>query len=383
MQSNIHKLYASHFLIGLVFWYGIEKLFMGSIGITAAGIGIIIATDIAFSLVFDIPAGMLADRWSRKGMLLVAVASMILAMLILGTAHSFLVYLFGYMLFGVHVVSTDGTYQALVYDSLHEEVRSKDYSKIIGRAESLFLAAVGLAAIASGFIAHHFGYRATFLVSLVPCFINGLVILSLKQPSYHKLEKPEPIFQQLKAASVSISRIRLLRGLAIIMSLMTVVEVFKSDFGQLYILRYLSTPQVLGIIWAIYAFTFSLGSLIAHRFHTRLNGLIWATVLPLAIMSFVDAKFSIILFMVQSVAASALFNQIETRVQDATPTPVRASVLSVLNTMCSAVSVPASLFFGWFISRYNVFWTLRATTVLATFALIYWIWLNKTEHKAN
>lgn len=34
-MTRIHKLYISNFLTGLVFWYGIEKLFMRSIGIDA------------------------------------------------------------------------------------------------------------------------------------------------------------------------------------------------------------------------------------------------------------------------------------------------------------------------------------------------------------
>ncbi len=69
MKSQIPKIYLSNFLTGLVFWYGIEKLFMRSIGIDAVGVGIATAVFIGFNLIFDIPAGILADKWSRKGML--------------------------------------------------------------------------------------------------------------------------------------------------------------------------------------------------------------------------------------------------------------------------------------------------------------------------
>lgn len=121
MPSNILKLYASNFLVGLVFWYGIEKLFMQSIGIDAVGISVTIAVLFAFNLVFDIPSGILADKWSRKGVLLVGVAALALSSLLLGLATGLELYIVGYLLYGIKIVATSGTYQALVYDSLHEK----------------------------------------------------------------------------------------------------------------------------------------------------------------------------------------------------------------------------------------------------------------------
>lgn len=42
MRATILKLYFANFFIGLVFWYGIEKLFMQAIGIDANQIGLVI-----------------------------------------------------------------------------------------------------------------------------------------------------------------------------------------------------------------------------------------------------------------------------------------------------------------------------------------------------
>jgi len=67
--TQIQKLYLSNFLAGLVFWYGIEKLFMRSIGINAVGIAAATAALTIFLAMFDIPAGILADKRSRKGVL--------------------------------------------------------------------------------------------------------------------------------------------------------------------------------------------------------------------------------------------------------------------------------------------------------------------------
>jgi len=372
--TRIQKLYLSNFLTGLVFWYGIEKLFMKSIGIDAFGIGIATAFISIFNLILDIPAGILADKWSRKGMLVVSAVALVATALTLGTSHSLLQYIIGYAFYGINVVATSGTYQAIMYDSLREDGHADLYSKINGRAYALFLVGAGVANITSGFWAYHFGYRSTYFISIISCLMNVVVILSIREPAYHKPEQKEKVIKHLGAVSKEITRMKLLRTLAIVMTVLAVVEVFKIDFGQLYMLRYISQPQLIGLLWAAYAFTWALGSAIAHRLKAHLTPLVVATVLPLVFMAFIDNAFSLILFMVQAVAAAALFNQIETRIQDSTPSTVRASVLSLLSVVGRMVSIPASFVLGWLFNAYGAFWALRFVAAVALAVLIFWFW---------
>jgi MFS family permease len=381
--TRIHKLYISNFLTGLVFWYGIEKLFMRSIGIDAVGVGIATAVFLVFNLICDIPAGILADRWSRKGVLIISALSLAACSLILGSSHGLLLYAIGELFYGMYIVSTSGTYNAMTYDILHEENRADQYSKIAGRAYALFLAGAGVANIASGFIANHFSYRTTYFITIISCLLNVLVLLSLREPVFHKAEKKERVLSQLKDVSVAISKIKLIRSLTFILTALAVTELFKSEFGQLYMLRYFSSAQIIGLLWAAYAFTWSLGSLIAHRFRARLNILIVCTTVPFMLMAFIDSWFSLVLFMFQAVAAAALINQIETRIQENTPSVVRASILSVVATLGRAVSVPASFILGWLFRDYGALVALRFVAVVASLVLLYWLWSNRNVPKAN
>lgn len=376
--TRTQKLYLSNFLTGLVFWYGIEKLFMRSIGIDAFGIGIATAFISAFNLIFDIPAGILADKWSRKGMLIVSALALIAAALVLGTSHGLVQYIIGYALYGIYLIATNGTFQAIIYDSLREDDQAKHYSKIMGRAYALFLVGAGVANIASGFIAHHYGYRATFFITIVSCVLNIVVISTIKEPAFHKPEKKENTIKQLSAVSKTLARMKLLRGLSIVMSVLAVVEVFKIDFGQLYMLRYVSQPQLIGLLWAAYAFTWALGSVIAHRLRAHITPLVVTTVLPLVFMAFIDNWLSLVLFMVQAVAAAALFNQIQTRIQDSTPSSVRASILSVLSVVGRIISIPASFVLGWLFNVYGAYWALRFVAVVAAGVLGYWLWASRS-----
>lgn len=377
MVTRIGKIYLSNFLTGLVFWYGIEKMFMGTIGIDAVGVGLATALFLGFNLVFDIPSGILADRWSRKGMLAVSALALALCSVVLGMSNGLPQYILGYIFYGVYVVSTSGTYQAITYDILHEEGRSDQYSKIAGRAYALFLAGAGVANVASGFIAAHSSYRDAFFITVASCLLNVILILTVKEPTFHKAEAKTRVLSQLGGATRALVRIKLLQVLAVIMSALAIVELFKGEFGQLYMLRYISEPQLIGLLWAAYAFTWALGSIIAHRLRSRLTMLVVATTLPLILMAFIDSSFSLVLFMVQAVASAALLNQIETRVQENTPSSLRASILSVLSAAGRAISIPASLILGWLFTHFDALWALRFIAGIATLVLLYWLWSSR------
>lgn len=376
-SSQIPKLYISNFLTGLVFWYGIEKLFMKSIGISAVGVGAATAVYLVFNLIFDIPAGILADKWSRKGVLAISASALAICSVLLGMSHGLLLYAVGEIFYGIYIVSTSGTYNAIIYDILHEEGMAGEFSKVAGRAYALFLAGAGVANVASGFLAHHYDYRLTYFITVVPCLVNVLLILSIREPQFHKLEKKERMLTQLGGVMSALSRIQLIRGLTIVLTALSITELFKSEFGQLYMIRYFSSPEAIGLLWAAYAFTWSLGSLIAHRFRAHLNALIICSVVPFILMSFIDNWFSLVLFMFQAVAAAAFINQTETRIQENTPSSVRASIMSVVSTLGRLISVPASFLLGWLFRDYSALVALQFVAVVAAITLLYWLMANR------
>jgi MFS family permease len=60
------------FFLGINFWAPVEKLFLNKIGFIAASIGLLAATYAVVVPFLEIPSGILADRWSRRGVLMIA-----------------------------------------------------------------------------------------------------------------------------------------------------------------------------------------------------------------------------------------------------------------------------------------------------------------------
>src|SRR5688572_33056681 len=69
VRRRLLPLYAALFLQNLALWVPIEKLFMTSIGFDAAGVGLMAAVYAAVVPLFEVPSALLADRWSRRGVL--------------------------------------------------------------------------------------------------------------------------------------------------------------------------------------------------------------------------------------------------------------------------------------------------------------------------
>lgn len=76
LQRRLLPLQGATFAGGFVLWYGVEKLFMTQLGFDARSIGLFAAAYAAMVPLMDVGFGVLADRWSRKGVLMLGYAAL-------------------------------------------------------------------------------------------------------------------------------------------------------------------------------------------------------------------------------------------------------------------------------------------------------------------
>jgi len=99
----------------------------------------------AGSLLFEVPTGVLADRYSRRTLLAIG-------QLIRGAGYALWLvrptywgFALGLVMWGIGEALDSGTFQALVYDELKAQNKEDSYVKVMGRSESMAML-VGLAA---------------------------------------------------------------------------------------------------------------------------------------------------------------------------------------------------------------------------------------------
>lgn len=187
LTRRLRPLYAAAFIQNLSLWYSIEKLFMRSIGFNDYTIALATVVYVAVMVVTNVPLGVAADRWSRKGMLQLATCLLVASTLTCGLASGFAVYAAGYAAWGLFYVCCAGTYDAVVYDTVVEVTGCRDgYERWFGKVQQCTSAAFILGAVASASLSHVASLRAQYLIT-APVACCALPALSwFREPKLHR-----------------------------------------------------------------------------------------------------------------------------------------------------------------------------------------------------
>ncbi len=375
-HPNIAKLYLSNFFTGFVFWYAIEKLFMQSINISPFGVGLNAVVFLAITVIFDVPSGVLADRWRRKYILISAIVSLGVGTTILGLSDSFVFYLIGTVFYGFYVVLTSGTFQAIMYDSLAEAGRQDQYDKHQGRSYGLFLGGIGLGSLAGGYIGASIGLREAYLYSMVSIVINILILCMMREPKFHKEIFDSAMVSHIKASIALIKSHSIVAHLAFFLIVAGILRSMQNEFGSLYYMALGLSTVTMGYVNAGKWLFGALGQLIA-PYVGRVRSLAfvpWLFVIFLA-FSILPGLFGLVFFFLAALLFSVISNQSEAVIQSYIPSGLRATSLSLISFASNIVLIPLSLLFGWMVEQQDVF---KAYQVVGLLGILYTcIWLVK------
>lgn len=181
-KRNIYKLYLIMFFHNLIPAYVIERLFWEQRGMTVFMVVLCEIIYAATVVVFEIPSGVLADKLSRKAMLLVWSVLSAIEFVLLLSANSFIDFAFVMLLAGISGSCASGAFNALLYDSLQGSGEHREFEKILGRVNAFDLLAAVLAALSGGFLAQRFSYEFNYLLSTISMLAALGFTMGLKEP---------------------------------------------------------------------------------------------------------------------------------------------------------------------------------------------------------
>src|SRR5918995_2637641 len=93
LRRRLLPLYVAAGLQGFMLWTPVEKLFLNEIGFDAAEVGLMAAAYAAIVPLVEVPSGLLADRWSRRGVLIIANVALLLSVLVGGLSQNVATYI--------------------------------------------------------------------------------------------------------------------------------------------------------------------------------------------------------------------------------------------------------------------------------------------------
>ncbi len=359
--ARLAPLYVAAFFHGFVLLYSIEKVFMKQIGFDDASIGLMIAVYSAVMLLAETPSGILADRWSRKGVLILASLALGAFALIGGISDGKSTYIIAAACWGVFFALYSGTYDSIIYDTLLEETNSGNgFEKYAGRVSIADSTALVISSISGGLVANFLGIRYAYFLTVPFTLFSIIALLHFKEPKLHKSVVAVPTVEHVRNTFSAVTRQKSLRPLIVVLILVLVCKHLLLEFSQLWYIA-LDTPLVLfGFLNAILMTTFGIGGFLAQKVATRSESfhavvlitmfvsavcLVLSRNLPLSVVS-------IFVLVVSSASYNIVCNKI---LHDNLQSRIRAGAASAVSTLGRLFLVPTSLVFGSFSQARGIF----------------------------
>lgn len=374
LRRRLLPLHVGIGLQGTMLWVPVEKLFMNEIGFDSASVGIMAAAYAAVVPIFELPSGILADRWSRRGVLIVSSIALMLCALICGLSNSVPAYIVGTLVLGVYFAMYSGTLEAVVYDTVLEETGdSESFERRLGRVQLVESSTLVASALAGGWIAGVADSRLTYFLTVPFAALSIIAFLRFAEPRLHKTGERTPLRRHLAVTYRTLTRRgRLLHIITLAVLIALIMQVIF-EFGPLWLVA-LAVPAVLyGPHWAGLMSTLGFGGLLAGRLRLTRPATLGAVVGLMVLASLVlttSAGFVLVtaaqimlslLIVITSIHVTRLLH-------DSVPSTIRTGVASGVSTISWLVFVPFALVFGLVSKHHGVQtagWMIFAVTVLA------------------
>lgn len=366
-------------LQGMILWVPVEKLFMSQIGFTPASVGVMAAAYAAVVPLLEVPSGILADRWSRSWLMVLATAALLASTAVGALSHSVPTYIASAMILGVYFALSSGTVDSIVYDAVLEETGSSAlYETWIGRIRMVESGALVTSALAGGVLAGWTSARLTYFATLPVVALAIVAFLRFDEPRLHRATTPEPLRRHIALTYRTMIREPRVRQVMLLSALAGLLSQAVFEFGPLWLVA-LAAPAVLfGPYWAGLVSTLGVGGYLTGK----LNLARPATVLLLAcaapaITVLLAMTRSLALVVAAQIALALLLAIIAIHagklLHDAVPSTIRAGVSSGVGTLSWLLFLPFSLVVGWLARAQGIHrsgWLLAAAALLVAILLV-------------
>ena len=360
-------------LQGFLLWVPVEKLFQTQIGFNAASIGLAAAAYAAVVPLLEVPSGILADRWSRSKILMVASGALAASSLLGGLSTNVATYIAAAMILGVYFALNSGTIDSIVYDTVLEETGSSDlYEKWMGRVRIAESAAFASSALAGGLVAEWTSPRLTYFLAVPFALASMIAFARLREPQLHRAAEPVALRRHVATAFTAMTRVRPVREVMLLAALAALLAQAVFEFGPLWLVSLHAPAAAFGPYWAALVATGGLGGFLTSKLRL---GRRW----PVLLLAAALAATPVLLATSNSIAAvivaqAALLLVVAIvgihaglLLHDAVPSTIRTGVSSGVGTLSWVLFLPFSLILGWLIRAHGVHlagWVLTAAVGL-------------------
>jgi len=364
-KFNVKTLYIYKFIGSLLPIYAFYQILFLERGQSISDIAILLALWSFFSIFFEFPSGVLADRWNRRNMLAIGSFLKSLCFVTWYFSHSFFMFAVGFFLWAIGGAFFSGTEEGLIYDNLKSDGDEESFTKVYGRAQ--FCSNVGsfIGIASAGAMVSFISVDVISLISAGICFISVIFAMQIREKNFYseRLEKSEQsgdkapgvfsaFFDTFREASLFIkgSKVALISILFLV--LFSSLGGYLDEFDAFIINDFGISLVWVSVILTVRTVFVALGDLLAPKVQRwfpnigRIFLLSITTFILLAIFTLIWHQYAILIFglafMILTITEILLVNVLQSEIKE----EGRATVMSFYSVGQNVAMICLSLIYG-------------------------------------
>jgi MFS family permease len=377
MKLKILLFFLHEFFGSLDFARGLFVLFLASRGMSMGAVGVLQTLLFWSNILFEIPAGLLADKFKRKTSIALGLFAIAAAAFMIPFATSFAAFAAVFVLHGMGFAFRSGADKALLFDELKAAGPewADRFLKLSGTSRSLVNIGLVLAMAAGGFMQAAWGWTAVYFCFGAAMLVAAFCVLAIDEGSHahnEELDSKLP-FSGIVSAVKDFFKTREGRLLGFFIFGMGFLEATHAPFF-IYIQSYLKdgglAESKVSLIIALSMALTSVGYLFVDRMaKIAFPKLVAITCLLLialisAFLWHPPVAVGILFFAVIDMLPALLFVHSDTFINEKLPSEIRASLLSV-HSLVSSVFISFT-----FLGAGRMLDFMPASTVLGALAIL-------------
>lgn len=360
--------YVNGYLREVVLIFPVYAIMMGQHGISAIELSTLFIVWAGSAMVFEVPSGVLADRYSRKWLLVASGLIKGSAFIVWWVAPEFVGYLMGFVLWGAGSSLVSGTSESFLFDTLAQRGDGGSFARIYGRGMAANSLGVATALAGGGYLAES-GYALPLALSIAAPWGSAALVASVfVEPPRSGQTARSDFWSTLTEGWTEVRGSRTIVFIvAMFATLVTAYGVVDEYIGPLLNEKHFALRMV-GFTYAAAFASRTLGMELAHRLPLRSLRAI-ALLFAAGIGCFGAALFGdsvglVVAYCTYFAISSAGEVLLQTRLQQSINGSSRATVTSFAKMSEYATSLPLYLFIGGIADGWSFQIALGATASL-------------------
>lgn len=338
IENNIKYLHWYSFWENFILFYPVKILFFAEVcGNLVEAMSLFAIQNISITLL-EIPTGCLSDKWGRKWVCRAGAAVMLFSFILYAFAESYLILAIASVLNGLSWALASGNNRALLYDSMAQMGRKKDYHQEVSKNISLEQLSLAISSLI-GMIFVFISLRAVMLASILPAIIAFAITLQLEEVKKSYKDKSTSLIHIFNSIRHLLKHNRL-RGVSLAETLHYGLNEAAFDFNAVFFKQFVPEWS-LGIFRSIGHFANSLGNYLSF-FSAKHWGLKTTILLGACLDNFINiisvlaaSVWSPIIKIISTFSSGLKEPAVETLFQNDCSEQERATILSIISLFSS------------------------------------------------